>query len=102
MLMLFSARMWDEVIFRDELFAYHEMRNGFELVLTLTREAARRPGDYARRVDAMMMVETLDKLPSPPTHVFICGANGFCEAAADAAIAAGVPAGIIKTERYGV
>jgi ferredoxin-NADP reductase len=102
MLMLFSARMWDEVIFREELFAYHDMRNGFELVLTLTREAARRPGDYARRVDAAMMAEALVKLPQPPVHVFICGANGFCEAAAEAAMAAGLPARIIKTERYGV
>jgi ferredoxin-NADP reductase len=102
MLLLFSARMWDEVIFRDELIELAQMANGFELVLAITREPARRDGDYSRRIDGAVMAEVLAKLPAPPAHVFICGANSFCEAAADGALAAGVPAGIIKTERYGV
>lgn len=102
MLLLFSARMWDEVIFRDELIDFAQMANGFELVLAITREPARRSGDYSRRIDGAVMAEVLAKLPTPPVHVFICGANSFCEAAANGVVAAGVPAGIIKTERYGV
>jgi ferredoxin-NADP reductase len=33
--------------------------------------------------------------------VFVCGTNGFVNAAADGAQAAGVAASIIRTERYG-
>ncbi len=102
MLLLFSARMWDEVIFRDELIELAEMQNGFDLVLAITREASRRPGDYARRIDGLILAEVVARLPALPAHVFICGANTFCEAAANGAVAAGVPAGVIKTERYGV
>lgn len=100
--LLFSARTWDEVIFRDELIDYAAMDNGFGVSFTLTREMAHRPGDYSRRIDGPMLTEVLAKLPEPPAHVFICGSNAFCEAAADGAMLGGVPAGVIKTERYGV
>jgi ferredoxin-NADP reductase len=102
MLLLFSARTWDEVIFREELFRYEQMRNGFDLMLTITREAARRPSDYSRRIDRDIMLDALKRLPAAPAHVFVCGANSFCEAAADAAQRSGVEARLIKTERYGV
>ncbi|RWP89209.1 FAD-binding oxidoreductase, partial [Mesorhizobium sp.] len=57
--LVFSARAWDEVIFRDELIDLHERRDGFDLVLALTREPARRPADYSRRVDAAMMEQSM-------------------------------------------
>ncbi|MER9871502.1 FAD-binding oxidoreductase [Mesorhizobium sp. M0195] len=97
-----SARVWDEVIFRDELIDLAERRDGFDLVLTLTREPARRPADYARRVDAAMMVQAMTRLPAPPKLAFACGSNAFVTAAAEALIDAGVPAALIRTERYGV
>jgi ferredoxin-NADP reductase len=96
--LLFSARTWSDVIYRDELTALHDARSGFELVITLTRESG---ASYARRVDAPMMIEVLARLPSPPRQVFICGSNPFVEAASQALIAAAVPAAIIRTERYG-
>lgn len=100
--LVFSARVWDEVIFRDELIDLAERRDGFGLVLTLTREPARRPADYARRVDAAMMVQAMTRLPAPPKLAFVCGSNAFVTAAAEALIDAGVPAALIRTERYGV
>ncbi|MER8548445.1 FAD-binding oxidoreductase [Mesorhizobium sp. M1088] len=100
--LVFSARVWDEVIFRDELIDLAERRDGFDLVLTLTREPARRPADYARRVDAAMMVQAMTRLPAPPKLAFVCGSNAFVTAAAEALIDAGVPAALIRTERYGV
>ncbi|GLS36721.1 oxidoreductase [Mesorhizobium tianshanense] len=100
--LVFSARVWDEVIFRDELIGLDDRRDGFDLVLTLTREAARRPVDYSRRVDAAMMVQSMARLPAPPRLAFVCGSNAFVSAAAQALIDAGVPAGLIRTERYGV
>jgi glycine betaine catabolism B len=48
-----------------------------------------------------MLTELLAKLPEVPRQVFVCGSNPFVEAAADATIAAGIPPGLIRTERYG-
>jgi ferredoxin-NADP reductase len=98
MLMLYSARSHDDLIFRDELFALKARGQGFTLVTTLTRGTG---GDYARRVDAAMMAEVIARLPEPPREVFVCGSNPFVESAAQGAIAAGVSPGIIRTERYG-
>ncbi|TIQ33246.1 MAG: oxidoreductase [Mesorhizobium sp.] len=100
--LVFSARTWDEVIFRDELIGLDDRRDGFDLVLTLTREQARRPSDYSRRVDAHMMVQAMERLPKAPRLAYVCGSNAFVSAAAAALIDAGVPAGLIRTERYGV
>ncbi|MER9302812.1 ferredoxin reductase [Mesorhizobium sp. M0293] len=100
--LVFSARVWDEVIFRGELIGLDDRRDGFDLVLTLTREAARRPADYSRRVDVAMMVQAMARLPEPPGIAFVCGSNAFVSAAAQALIDAGVAAEVIRTERYGV
>jgi ferredoxin-NADP reductase len=100
-LLLFSARTWDDVIFRDELIAMHDRHDGFELALALTRDRPRRAEDFGRRVDRTMVAELLSRLPAPPRHVFICGGNPFVEAAADGAIEAGITATMIRTERYG-
>lgn len=100
-LLLFSARSWQEVVFRDELMRLAQQDDGFKLALALTREDAPPPGVYARRVDTLMLAECLARLPAPPRHVFVCGANPFVEAATQSAIAAGVPATRIRTERYG-
>ncbi|HRF10122.1 MAG TPA: ferredoxin reductase [Xanthobacteraceae bacterium] len=101
MLLLLSARSWQDVIFRDELLALDREEGAFKLVLTLTREPARRPGDYARRIDAPMLGEVLQQIPSPLRRAYICGSNPFVSAASEAMIAAGVETELIRTERYG-
>jgi len=101
-LLLYSARTSDELIFRDELLMFNQSGNGFDLVLTLTREPSSQTSDYTRRIDPAMIVDALARMPSPPKEVFVCGSNAFVTAAADALIAGDVPAAIIRTERYGV
>jgi ferredoxin-NADP reductase len=100
-LLLFSARTFDDILFRDELLALEARGDGFELALALTREPAKRVRDYGRRVDATMLAELLARLPEAPKQVFVCGSNPFVEAAAEATLAIGTPAGLIRTERYG-
>jgi ferredoxin-NADP reductase len=100
-LLLYSARDWNDFIFRDELIASAEQKDGFELVLVSTREPPRRAGDHGRRLDAGTIKGALQRLPAPPRHVFICGASTFVETAAKNTVAAGVPAGIIRTEPDG-
>jgi len=36
-----------------------------------------------------------------PEKVFLCGSNRFVGAASDLILEAGVPAGVIRTERFG-
>lgn len=100
--LLFSARTSNDVLYRDELIELDGKRDGFSLILTLTRDRPVRAGDYGRRTDAGMMAEVLARSPSRPAQVFVCGSNAFVDAAADGAVAAGVPAAIVRTERYGV
>jgi ferredoxin-NADP reductase len=99
--LIYSAREWDEVIFRDELLAL-DQRNGFDLTLTLTRDKPRRDKDRDRRIDATMISDVLSRLPGPPDLAYVCGANAFVSTAADALIAVGIAAERIRTERYGV
>jgi ferredoxin-NADP reductase len=100
-LLLLSARSWVDALYREELLDLSAQGTGLDVVLTLTREAARRPEDYGRRVDSRMMTDVLARLPAAPRYVFICGSNAFVNAAADGALEAGVPASIVRTERYG-
>jgi ferredoxin-NADP reductase len=100
--LLLSARTWDDVLYRDELLALDARRDGFSLILTLTREPARRANDYHRRIDAAMMADVLTRFPARPALAYVCGANPFVDAAADGAVAAGMPSATIRTERYGI
>ena len=99
--LLLSSRTLRDVLFRDELLAAERSIPDFSLALTLTREPSSRPSDFARRIDAAMIAETAGRLPGLPSYVFVCGSNAFVDIAADGAIAAGLDASAIKTERYG-
>ena len=96
--LLYSSREWDEVIFRDELVALDDKRDGFDLTLTLTRDTPRRDKDFGRRIDGAMIAGLLSTLPEPPALAFVCGANAFVTAAADALICDGGRGG---TDTYG-
>jgi ferredoxin-NADP reductase len=100
-LLLLSARSWEDVIFRDELLALDEKKGAFQLVLTITREAPKRASDFGRRIDTAMIDEVLSQLPSPLKRAFVCGSNPFVSVASEALVGAGVEPGSIRTERYG-
>jgi ferredoxin-NADP reductase len=101
-ILLLSARRMDDVLYREELLELDRHRDGFTLALTLTRDRPTRGTDFGRRVDRPMVAEILARLPAPPRHIFICGSNAFVSAAEAGAVDAGVPARIIRTERYGI
>lgn len=101
--LLFSARTWDELLFREELLHLSEQRVGFELIVTVTREQPPEgKGFFGRRIDGDIVADALRRLPVPPRHVLICGGNPFVESAAVNIMAAGVGAEMIRTERYGL
>ncbi|RTL53566.1 MAG: oxidoreductase [Bradyrhizobiaceae bacterium] len=101
MALLCSARTWDEALFRDELIGFDAIGGGFVYGLALTRETPRRPQDFSGRINAAMLEKMFAHLPAPPAEVFVCGANGFVNTAADAVLSFGIAASAIRTERYG-
>ncbi len=92
--LIYSVRSRAEAIALGELEARDRDEPGFSLFLRTTREGE------GRRIDAGLVQAALDRIGAP-TKVFLCGANRFVSPAADLLLAAGVPAGIVRTERFG-
>jgi len=102
LLLVYSARTWAELAFADELQQMQALQpDRFLFVAAVTREAPRREGDLARRLDAEQLKDVQARWGQVPRHVFVCGSNRFVEATTDGLQAAGVPAAVIRTERYG-
>ena len=89
MRLVYSVRTAEDVIYADEL--------GEETSLTYTREPPAGWSGHSGRVDT----ELIAAHAAPGAAVFICGSNGFVEAAAELAMHAGVDPGRIRTERFG-
>jgi ferredoxin-NADP reductase len=94
--LLYSARSWDDVIYREELEA---MRGGgLDVAYTLTRSQPDGWTGYSRRVDA----ELLREVAQPDVaRAFVCGPTPFVEAVASALVSLGHDPGRIRTERFG-
>jgi ferredoxin-NADP reductase len=100
-LLVASARQWADLLYRDELLAMSDRMPGFSMCVTTTREPRRRPGDYDRRLDAMLLSAILARWQRVPRHVYVCGSTPFVETVATLLTHAHVPPMRIRTERYG-
>jgi ferredoxin-NADP reductase len=100
-LLAYSARTWDELIFRDELLSMAASDQRFRLVVTTTREPRRRPADLDRRFDRASLRNMLADWGETPRQTYICGATAFVESVATALVMEGIPAERVRTERYG-
>jgi ferredoxin-NADP reductase len=96
---LYSARTWEEVLFREELLAL--AATGLDVTLTLTREGAPPGNTLSRRIDAEMVSAVLGRLASPPARVHVCGGTAFVDTASRCLVQCGVSAAAIRTERFG-
>jgi ferredoxin-NADP reductase len=99
--LVYSATTWDDVLFRDELLELAAAKDGFELVLTLTRERQPRADTAVRRIDRAMIADMLARLPGA-RGVFICGSDPFVDNARAIVSQLGVAAKQIRIESYGV
>jgi ferredoxin-NADP reductase len=97
--LVFSARSREELLFFDELSELAASGDGFDLMLTLTRETVAHPF-RSGRIDAAFIAGIVTAMKVPVRQVLICGSNPFVEAAAEGTMAAGIDAALIKTERY--
>jgi ferredoxin-NADP reductase len=89
MRLVYSVRSAEDVIYADEL--------GDEALLTFTREAPQGWTGHTGRIDQAVIAEALDDAEL----AFVCGSNGFVEAASVLLLGAGLDAGRIRTERFG-
>jgi ferredoxin-NADP reductase len=89
MRLVYSARSREEVIYADEL--------GEDAVVTLTREAPPGWDGHTGRIDAeLIAAQAFEMGPA-----FVCGSNGFVEAASRLLLDAGYEPRRIRTERFG-
>jgi ferredoxin-NADP reductase len=97
--LLYSSRSPDDAIYFDELERLSK-QDGVSVFHTFTR--AQPPGwrGYARRIDRAML-EEVTKPFDQPVQVFVCGPTALVEVAANTLVQIGIPAGQIKTERFG-
>jgi ferredoxin-NADP reductase len=88
MTLIYSVRDREDVIYADEL--------GADATLTFTGAPPDGWTGHTGRIDASLIPE-----PEPEATVFVCGSNGFVEAASRLAMAAGYARERIRTERFG-
>lgn len=97
--LLYSARTWDDVIYKDELRELADT-SGATVVFTLTRDAPRDWRGLRRRVDRTML-EDMSWRASDKPNVFVCGPTPFVEAVATLLVELGHEASRVRTERFG-
>ena len=98
--LLYSARSWEDVIYREELEQLSSAQDGLEVEFTLTRSQPDGWTGYSGRVDATLLRELAPKPEARPLF-FVCGPTPFVEAVATALVELGHDPTRIKTERFG-
>ena len=88
MRLVYSVRYPDDLIYEDEL---------SDATLTYTREAPQGWTGHTGHIDAELLRGPADGA----RLAFVCGSNGFVEAASDLLLELGMEAGAIRTERFG-
>jgi ferredoxin-NADP reductase len=97
--LLYSARGWGDVIYRDELAALaHDP--GVRVVYTLTRTQPPGWTGFTRRIDADMLTETAPDASLQP-HIYVCGPTPLVEGVAQTLVELGYDPARVKTERFG-
>jgi ferredoxin-NADP reductase len=89
------------VIYREELIARDAAEAEFTLLLSLSRDTARRTQDAGRRIDKPLLEATLARLGAAPRLTFVCGSNPFVEAVSSYLLDLSVSPQTIRTERFG-
>jgi ferredoxin-NADP reductase len=97
--LVYSARTVADLLYLDELRAYGAAHAAFTLFATVTREPPRDADLRSGRIDRALLAAAIAR--ARPMRTFVCGANAFVETAAQLLLALGLPAGEIRTERYG-
>ena len=98
--LLYSARSWNELIYRDELAGYAGMYERIDVRFALTREWPRGFAGHTGRITRELLANVVGA-PAGRPIIFVCGPTGFVEAAAEWLVEMGHAPGRIRTERFG-
>jgi ferredoxin-NADP reductase len=98
--LLYSSRTYDDIIYRKELEELSADLSGPEVFHTLTRGRPTSWEGYARRID-MQMLDEVAKPLGKNLIAYICGPTALVEGVANGLVTLGIPAGQIRTERFG-
>ena len=98
--LLYSARSYEEVIYRDELSRLCGRDATLAIFLTLTRQQPSEWTGYRRRIDKDLL---RDIAWSPDRHAlsYVCGPTELVESVAAQLVDLGHAAARVKTERFG-
>src|SRR5918995_4859869 len=98
--LLYSCRTREEVIYHEELADIAGRDPRFTLRITLTRDSAPGWSGAVGRIDLPAVQELLETVGGAG-DTFVCGSDGFVEAASALLLQAGYPREAIRTERFG-
>jgi ferredoxin-NADP reductase len=98
--LLYSSRSPDDVIYGAELERRQAADHGVEVVHTFTRQQPTGWTGYRRRIDRAMLSEVIKPF-GRTVRAYICGPTVLVEVVANSMLELGVPAGQIRTERFG-
>ena len=99
-LLIYSARSWEEIVYRDELEAMIQRDSSFRLVYALTRQQPEEWTGHRGRINKGLLSANW----FPPAHnptIYVCGPTTFVETAAGLLVELGFDPLSIKTERFG-
>lgn len=96
--LLYSARSYEGLLYREELDGMAQTSDDFALTYTLTREQPPGWTGDRRRIDRAMIEASGF---SAETRAFVCGPTPLVEQVAADLVALGYPEARIKTERFG-
>jgi ferredoxin-NADP reductase len=100
-LLVYSARTWEELVFRDELLNIQARDPNFAIVITTTRGPRHRPDDFDRRLDRSLLRSILAAWGHTPRIAYVCGSNVFVEAVTSGLVLEDTLPARIRTERFG-
>lgn len=98
--LIYSARRYEELIFREEIDRLAADDPNLEVAYTLTREQPAGWQGGNKRLDRTSLA-ALVLTPKTNPQIFICGPNGLVEGAARLLLELGHDRGHIRTERFG-
>lgn len=98
--LLYSARTFDEIIYRQQLDWMAARQDGLTVAYTLTRHQPPGWTGAARRIDGRML-ESVGLPTRARPKIFICGPTGLVESVAQSLLALGHERTLVKTERFG-
>ncbi|WGD50348.1 ferredoxin reductase [Bradyrhizobium sp. CB1650] len=99
-LLIYSARSWEDILYRDELEAMMRCDSSFRLVYALTRQQPQDWTGHRGRINKALLSANW----FPPAHnptIYVCGPTSFVETAASLLVDLGFAPLSIKTERFG-